>query len=147
MKTIKSIPTEDFFLKHKHKTKSLIRFEINEKLVYNELSKRELIYVLEILYNMSQKSMEVYKKGKVLTVGELKLLPENSIIHLWYQDEDNNLRNNDFVSFYGYTGDDELFTNDGYPMPLNGHEDDELIENFDNCGWKFTVCEALLNSK
>ena len=44
-------------------------------------------------------------------------------------------------------GDDELFTNDGYPMPLNGHEDDELIENFDNCGWKFTVCEALLNSK
>ena len=49
---IKSLPTEDFFLKHKYKKKSLIHFEIREKLVHKELSKRELIYVLEILNNL-----------------------------------------------------------------------------------------------
>jgi CRISPR/Cas system-associated protein Cas10 (large subunit of type III CRISPR-Cas system) len=49
---IKSLPTEDFFLKHKYKKKSLIHFEIREKLALKELSKRELIYVLEILNNM-----------------------------------------------------------------------------------------------
>lgn len=46
---IKSLPTEDFFLKHKHKKKSLIHFEINEQLAHKELSKRELVYVLELL--------------------------------------------------------------------------------------------------
>jgi hypothetical protein len=49
---IESLPTEDFFLKHKHKKKSLIHFEIREKLVHKELSKRELVYVLEILNNI-----------------------------------------------------------------------------------------------
>ena len=49
---IESLPTEDFFLKHEHKKKSLIHFEIREKLVHKELSKRELVYVLEILNNI-----------------------------------------------------------------------------------------------
>ena len=49
---IKSLPTEDFFLKHKHKNKSLIHFEISENLVHKKLSKRELVYVLEILNNL-----------------------------------------------------------------------------------------------
>jgi hypothetical protein len=49
---IKSLPTEEFFIKHKYKKKSIIHFEIREKLVHKELSKRELIYVLEILNNL-----------------------------------------------------------------------------------------------
>jgi hypothetical protein len=99
----------------------------------------------EIISNMffSESSEEDYVKGKVLTVGELKSLPKNSIIHLWYKDEDNHLRNNGFVTFCGYNGDDELCTTDGFTMPINGHTDDELIERFDNCGWKFTVSESL----
>ena len=36
----------------KFKKKSIIHFEIREKLAHKELSKRELIYVLEILNNL-----------------------------------------------------------------------------------------------
>ncbi len=101
----------------------------------------------DILSNMFPKPIEGYKKGKILTVRELKSLPKNSVIHLWYKDEDNSLRNNGFVKFCGYDGDDELCTTDGFTMPIDGHKEDEQIEKFDNCGWKFTVCEAILTSK
>ena len=99
----------------------------------------------KILSNMFPKPIKGYKKGRILTVGELKLLPRNSIIHLWYKDDDNHLRKNGFVTFCGYDGDDELCTTDGFTMPIDGHTDNELIERFDNCGWNFTVCEALLD--
>jgi len=93
---------------------------------------------------MKENKLNGYKKGKVLTVGELKSLPENSVIHLYYIDDDNNLRKNDFVTFCGYDGNDELCTTDGFTMPVDGCKEDELIEDFDNCGWTFTVCEAIL---
>ena len=97
-----------------------------------------------ILSNMFLEPIKGYKKGKVLTVGELKSLPKNSVIHLWYKDECNHLRNNDFVVFCGYDGSDELCTTDGFTMPIEGHSDEELIKNFDNSDWTFTVCEAIL---
>lgn len=100
-----------------------------------------------ILSNMFPEPIKGYKKWKVLTVGELKSLPQNSIIHLWYKDDCDCLRNNDFVVFCGYDGDDELSTTDGFSMPIGGHADDELIKNFDNTDWTFTVCEAILKNK
>lgn len=49
---IDSLPNEDFFMKNKYKKKSLIHFEIREKLAHKELSKRELIYILELISKM-----------------------------------------------------------------------------------------------
>lgn len=49
---IDSLPNEDFFMKNKYKKKSLIHFEIREKLAHKELSKRELIYILELINKM-----------------------------------------------------------------------------------------------
>jgi hypothetical protein len=36
-----------------------------------------------------------------------------------------------------------MCTDCGFPIPLAGHSDDELVERFDNCGWTFTVREAI----
>lgn len=96
-----------------------------------------------IFDNMFPEPITGYKIGKILTIGELKKLSEDTVIHLWYIDEDGNLRNNDFVKFSGYDGNDELSTQCGFPMPIYKHSEDELIENFDNSGWTFTVCEAI----
>jgi hypothetical protein len=98
----------------------------------------------EILSNMffSESSEEDYVKGRVLTVGELKSLPEGSVIHLWYIDEDRHLRSDDFLTLLGVNCDD-MCTDCGFYIPLGGHSDDELVERFDNCGWTFTVREAI----
>ena len=97
----------------------------------------------EIMKNMSPEPIAGYKKGKILTVGELKKLPANTIIHLWYEDEDGQLRNDDFVKLDGYKdGDDEVFAG-GWSMPIEGCSDNELVECLDNSGWEFTVREAI----
>lgn len=87
---------------------------------------------------MEEKNM-LLKKGNILTVGQLKLMPKNSIIHLLYIDNDGQLRNNGFVKFSGYDGNDELCTICGFTMPINGLKDNDLLENINNSGWRFTV--------
>jgi hypothetical protein len=97
----------------------------------------------EILSNMFPKPITNYKKGKLLTVGELKKLPSNSVIFLWYVDEHEVLRKNGFESIHEYDGSDEICTIGGYAIPINGHVDNELISYFDNCGWTFSVYQAI----
>lgn len=52
---MKNIPTEDFFLKNKYKKKSLIYFEIRESLAHKELSKKDLLSILELINNLDTK--------------------------------------------------------------------------------------------
>lgn len=84
-----------------------------------------------------------FNEGGILTVGKLKNLPSGTVIHLLCVDENNFIRVNSFLLFNGYDGNDELTTNGGFTMPMHGHKNDELIEDFDNCGWEFTVSGVL----
>jgi len=43
------LPSEEFLLKYKDKKRSLIRFEIKEKISQTNLSKHELLYILELI--------------------------------------------------------------------------------------------------
>ena len=80
--------------------------------------------------------------GEKITTYYLKKLPKDSFIHLWYIDNDGRFRYDDFIKFDGYYGYHELSAT-GFALPTEGHSDDELIENFDNCGWTFTVRETI----
>ena len=83
-----------------------------------------------------------YKAGKVLTFRELKELPEGTIIHINYVDEDNELREDGFQKLSKCS--DEEYSGGGFPIPMDEHEnDDELIEGRDNCDWTFTIREAI----
>lgn len=121
------------------KTKKLL--EESQSMLQNIVGADEAASIME---NMFPKPISGYKKGNLLTVGQLKNLPENSIIHLWYKDDDGSIRENGFKKILSYE-DECSITTDGYSMPLENHSDDELIERFDNSGWKFTVCEAVVN--
>jgi len=48
------LPTEDFFLKHTYKSKKLIRSSISEQLANKDLSKGELLYILEMVTNLGK---------------------------------------------------------------------------------------------
>lgn len=87
-------------------------------------------------------AMKGYKKGELLTVGELKALPVGSVIHLWYEKPVNEIRCNQFVTIDEFDGINPS-AGYGYSMPIDGHEDSEPIDMFDNCGWTFTVHKAI----
>lgn len=83
-----------------------------------------------------------YKSGKILTFKELKELPEDTVIHIYYTDEDGNERENGFQKLSKY--DEEEFSAGAFPFPMNKHEsDDELIKDAENSGWNFTIREAI----
>jgi hypothetical protein len=97
-----------------------------------------------IIGNMFPPKIKGYTKGKILTVGELKKLPKGSILHIWYIDEDRHLREDDFLIFDGFEDDDFEPTANGFSMPIDNLTDDDLLDHIDNCGWTFTVSEAIL---
>lgn len=83
-----------------------------------------------------------YKAEKILTFKELKELPEDTVIHIYYTDEDGNERENGFQKLSKY--DEKEFSAGAFPFPMNKHEsDDELIENAENSDWNFTIREAI----
>lgn len=96
-----------------------------------------------ILDNMFSDPIEDYRIGNLISVKELKELPENAVIHLHYLDLDGQLRCNEFVKLFKNDDDGYRFTTDGYTLPLKGHSDDELIKDFDNSDWTFTIRKAI----
>jgi len=83
-----------------------------------------------------------YKPGNILTFKQLKELQEDTIIHILYYDEDDNLREDGFQELSKYS--DEEFSAGAFPFPMDDHDDDnELIEKRDNSGWTFTIREAI----
>jgi excinuclease UvrABC helicase subunit UvrB len=82
-----------------------------------------------------------HTKGKILTVGELKKLPKYSIIYLIYEGYE---KEEGFEIFSGFDGvNTELTTESCYTMPIDGYEDEELIDRFENDVYNFTVREAI----
>tara|TARA_R110000772_G_scaffold95789_1_gene194134 strand:- start:6769 stop:7125 length:357 start_codon:yes stop_codon:yes gene_type:complete len=112
--------------------------EIN-KMLGNLMSEED---ANEVMSNMFPDPLNGYEKGDVLTVGELKALPQGTVIHLWYEHSDGSLRNDDFVTFAGYDGIDDELCADAFPMPVHNLTDDTPMKYLDNCGWTFTVCGA-----
>lgn len=87
-----------------------------------------------------------YKPGNILSFKQIKDLPEKTIIHIYYLDEDGELREDGFQELYKSSADE--FSAGAFPFPMNEHKDDnELIENRDNSGWTFTIREAIKISK
>lgn len=89
------------------------------------------------------KSQEDYIRGKVLTLGELKQIPNEGVIHIYYVDEDDNLRANEFKYLYK-DKDNKEFSAEDYPFPVKKLSDDSLLDNVYNSGWHFTIREAIL---
>jgi cobyric acid synthase len=84
-----------------------------------------------------------YKAGNILTFKQIKELPEGTIIHINYFDEDDNEREDGFQKL---SKDEECeeYSAGAFPFPTNEHDDDnDLIENADNSGWTFTIREAI----
>lgn len=83
-----------------------------------------------------------YKPGDILSFKQIKELPEKTIVHIFYLDEDGELREDGFQELYKSSEDE--FSAGAFPFPMDEHKDDsELIEKRDNCGWKFTIREAI----
>lgn len=88
------------------------------------------------------------KKGKILTIAEVKSLKNGDYIYLVYYNDENekvcdgfeklNIVTNVFGTFYDA---------DCYTIPVENYSDDKLIQNLDNSGYRFTIYEAILNSK
>jgi hypothetical protein len=85
--------------------------------------------------------LDGYMPGRVLKLKELKTLPENTVIYVKYLDEDGNERENGFLRLSKH--DDEEYSADGFSFPIKDLKDEDLLENCDNCGWSFTVREAV----
>ena len=84
-----------------------------------------------------------YKSGKILTFKEIRELPEGTVIHIYYTDEDDHLRENGFQKLHKDKSGEE-FSAGAFPFPMNKHEsDDELIKDAENSGWHFTIREAI----
>lgn len=75
---------------------------------------------------MFPKKITGYEQGKVLTAGELKALLENTIIHLYYTDKDDELRTDSFKRLSSFKN-NCANTADGYSMPLEGLNDNDLV--------------------
>lgn len=81
------------------------------------------------------------KPGKVLTLAELKNMPYGSVIHIKYEDEDGNEREDGFQ--FLKCDDMSEWCAGAFPIPLNELDDEDSIKDVDNCGWHFTIREAV----
>lgn len=86
-----------------------------------------------------------YKPGKVLTLGELRLIPVGTIIHIYYTDEDGELRENGFQKLSKDS--EEEWSAGAFPFPIDELTDDQELKDCDNSGWTFTIREALVDKK
>lgn len=87
-----------------------------------------------------------YKPGNILTFKQLKELPEDTIIHILYYDEDDNLREDGFQKLSKDEAGDE-WSAGAFPFPIKNIKEDELIDRCDNSGWTFTIRMAVPGKK
>lgn len=97
--------------------------------------------------NILSHSLIGYKKGKMLTFGELKELPEDTILNVVYKDENYQITSSIFDRFdkcdYDISMGSEYWSIGSYPIPLENLVDEQIIENIRNCNDYFTVYEAI----
>lgn len=87
------------------------------------------------------KQADGWMPGEVLTFGQLKQVPEGSILHIRYLDDDDEEREDGFFKF-SKTSEDEYCIG-AYPFPVRGLTDDQELRNIDNSGWSFTIRAAV----
>ena len=96
--------------------------------------------------NILSHSLTGYKKGKILTFGELKMLPNGTILNIVYKDEYSN-KSSTFDKLYkGEPGEEstkEWCVGGSYPFPIDELKDDTLIKDIPNCDEFFTIYEAI----
>lgn len=92
------------------------------------------------------KPIKGYKPGKILSFKELKELPEGSIIHIYYLNEDGEVSEDGFHPLNKHS-EEEWCAGGAHPFPVDKLQDDTLIKNIDNCDWLFTIREAILDKK
>ena len=85
--------------------------------------------------------LDGYMPGNILTFAELKALPEGTVIHVLYFDEDGEEREDGFQTLS--KGSDSEWSAGAFPFPIDELKDDQLIEKCDNSGWTFTLRAAL----
>lgn len=92
--------------------------------------------------NFGPNPHDSFMPGKILTFAELKALPEGTVIHILYKDEDGEVSEDDF---HPLGKDDEMQewnAGGSFPFPVDELKDEDLIQDIDNCGHSFTIREA-----
>jgi len=93
----------------------------------------------------------VYIKGALLTVGEIKSLPENAIVHIRYLHRDYPHVHREDKRLYTYLdgfhnitfNDEGIMVNGDYEMPLFIYPDTRLVDELDYCGGSITIHKAI----
>ena len=88
--------------------------------------------------------IEGYLPGDVLTFKQLKEMPEGTIVHILYT-EDDDVRTDDFYPLH--KGSDDEWGAGPCPFPIDELEDDTLIRKIDNCDHFFTIRAAVPAAK
>ena len=86
-----------------------------------------------------------YLPGRILTLAELRELPDGTVIHIRYLDEDGNEREDGFQKLS--KDDSEEWSAGAFPFPIRNLKEDELIDRCDNSGWEFTIRMAVPGKK
>lgn len=115
--------------KYKKEIKSMLNNIVGEDLAKN------------IFESTFPEPIKNYKAGKILTFKELKELPKGSVIHIYYLDEDGELREDGFQKLSKDSEDE--WSAGAYPFPVEGLQDDDELKDCDNSGWTFTIREAI----
>jgi len=89
--------------------------------------------------------IEGYLPGSILTLAELRALPDGTVIHIHYIDEDGNEREDGFQKLSKYS--DDEWSAGAFPFPIDEIKEDELIDRCDNSGWTFTIRMAVPGKK
>lgn len=93
--------------------------------------------------NFGPNPHDSFMPGKILTWSELKALPEGTIIHILYKDEDGEVSEDDFHPLGKDEDMEEWNAGGSFPFPVDELKDEDRIENIDNCGHAFTIREAI----
>lgn len=91
------------------------------------------------------KKLDCFIPGEVLTLAQLRALPDKAVVYMRYEDEDGHVRMDDF----GLLNKDESewWDVDDYPFPICGLSEDSALENIENSGWLYTIKSAVPSKK
>lgn len=111
------------------------------KTVGSELGKR----ILEV--NLIKPKLDGYMPGKVMSLGELKLLENGSVIHIRYTDANGEELTCDFHTLHKDEDVIEWSASGWYPFPVKDMSNETLLDHIDNNGYTFTIREAMQSER
>lgn len=115
--------------------------ELLDKTLGKEISKE--------LYNPRLKQNKKYKglmPGDVYTYEEFIALKDDTLVHLYYEEEGDECEN-DFGKLCTNDGDTQEWDINGWPIPLDELEPGQIMENCPNDTHTFTIKKVVHNSE